>query len=64
MVGDRVRQLLTPGDFAALAEGAEVVVAGRVADPSLALAALRHGHGWAADDWPRLEALVRERLAA
>jgi hypothetical protein len=40
----------------ALAEGADVVVAGRVADPSLALAALRHANGWAADDWPLLGA--------
>jgi hypothetical protein len=29
---------------------------GRVADPSLALAALRHEFGWAADDWERLGA--------
>lgn len=40
----------------ALERGADVVVAGRVADPSLALAALRHAFGWAADDWPRLGA--------
>jgi hypothetical protein len=40
----------------ALAAGADVVVAGRVADPSLAVAALRHAFGWAADDWPRLGA--------
>jgi hypothetical protein len=40
----------------ALAAGADVVVAGRVADPSLALAALRHAFGWAADDWARLGA--------
>ncbi|HEY3109033.1 MAG TPA: acyclic terpene utilization AtuA family protein [Chloroflexota bacterium] len=40
----------------ALAAGADVVVAGRIADPSLALAALRHAHGWAADDWPLLGA--------
>ncbi|WP_299049798.1 acyclic terpene utilization AtuA family protein [uncultured Nocardioides sp.] len=35
----------------ALAEGADVVITGRVADPSLYLAALRHEHGWGADDW-------------
>jgi hypothetical protein len=40
----------------ALAAGADVVVAGRVADPSLALAALRHSHGWPADDFPLLGA--------
>ena len=41
---------------AALADGAQVVVAGRVADPSLALAPLIHHFGWAADDWSRLAA--------
>jgi hypothetical protein len=41
---------------AALERGAHVVIAGRIADPSLALAALRHAFGWAADDWPRLGA--------
>jgi hypothetical protein len=41
---------------AALAQGAQVVIAGRVADPSLALAALRHAFGWKADDWNRLAA--------
>jgi hypothetical protein len=40
----------------ALERGGEVVVAGRVADPSLAVAALRHAFGWAADDWSRLGA--------
>jgi hypothetical protein len=39
---------------AALAEGAHVVVAGRVADPSLALAALRDAFGWGAAEWDRL----------
>lgn len=38
----------------ALAQGAEVVVCGRVADPSLFLAPMIHEFGWAADDWPRL----------
>ena len=35
----------------ALRTGATIVVSGRVADPSLALAPLMHVHGWAADDW-------------
>ena len=39
---------------AALAEGADVVVTGRIADPSLFLAPLVHEFGWALDDWPRL----------
>ncbi|MBR9973487.1 acyclic terpene utilization AtuA family protein [Magnetospirillum sulfuroxidans] len=38
----------------ALAQGAEVVICGRVADPSLFLAPMIHEFGWAADDWPRL----------
>jgi hypothetical protein len=38
----------------ALAEGADVVITGRVADPSLFLAPIVHAHGWAADDWGRL----------
>ena len=41
---------------AALRDGAQVVVAGRVADPSLALAPLVHHFGWAMDDWDRLAA--------
>ena len=40
----------------ALAAGAQIVVAGRVADPSLALAPLIHHYGWAPDDWDRLAA--------
>lgn len=36
--------------------GADVVVAGRVADPALALGPLIHAHGWAMDDWDRLAA--------
>lgn len=40
----------------ALARGAQVVVAGRVADPALALAPLVHHFGWAWDDWARLAA--------
>ncbi|MBM3567190.1 MAG: DUF1446 domain-containing protein [Alphaproteobacteria bacterium] len=38
----------------ALAEGADVIVAGRVADPSLFLAPLMMHFGWRADDWPLL----------
>lgn len=38
----------------ALAQGADVVVTGRVADPALALGPLVHHFGWAADDWDRL----------
>ncbi|MBP6115113.1 MAG: DUF1446 domain-containing protein [Neisseriaceae bacterium] len=42
------------GLMMALAAGADVVIAGRVADPSLFLAIMRHEFGWAADDWVRL----------
>jgi hypothetical protein len=38
----------------ALAQGADVVVTGRVADPALVLAPLIHEFGWAADNWERL----------
>ncbi|MFM9964416.1 MAG: acyclic terpene utilization AtuA family protein [Planctomycetaceae bacterium] len=38
----------------ALARGADIVITGRVADPSLTVAACAHFHGWAWDDWPRL----------
>jgi Acyclic terpene utilisation family protein AtuA len=40
----------------ALEAGADVVITGRVADPSLFLAPLRHAFGWTADDWPTLGA--------
>lgn len=40
----------------ALQLGAEVVVAGRVADPALFLAPLIDHFGWAPDDWDRLAA--------
>ncbi len=40
----------------ALDEQADVVLTGRVADPSLFLAVLCHRFGWALDDWPRLAA--------
>ncbi len=40
----------------ALEAGAEVVIAGRVADPSLFLAAMRHHFGWSGEDWTRLGA--------
>jgi hypothetical protein len=42
----------------ALAQGADVVIAGRVADASLFLAPLVHEHGWAWADWDRLAAGV------
>lgn len=38
----------------ALAQGADIVITGRVADPSLTVAACAHFHGWAWDDWSRL----------
>ncbi|SFM49113.1 acyclic terpene utilization AtuA family protein [Methylobacterium pseudosasicola] len=39
---------------AALADGADVVVTGRVGDPALFLAPIVHEFGWALDDWKRL----------
>lgn len=38
----------------ALAQGADVIVTGRVADPALVLAPLIHAFGWAMDDWHKL----------
>ena len=38
----------------ALDGGADIVIGGRLADPSMVVGALRHAHGWAADDWQRL----------
>ena len=40
----------------ALAQGADVVITGRVADAALFLAAAAHEHRWAWDDWDRLAA--------
>jgi hypothetical protein len=42
------------GIVEALASGADVVITGRTADPSLFLAPMIHECGWALDDWPRL----------
>jgi hypothetical protein len=40
----------------ALAEGADIVLCGRITDTALALAPLAHEFGWADDDWNRLAA--------
>lgn len=40
----------------ALARSAQVVVAGRTSDPSLAIAPLMHHFGWAEDDWQAMAA--------
>lgn len=41
----------------ALEEGADIVLCGRVADPSMAVGAIRHGLGWSAED-PGLTAIA------
>ncbi|MDQ3810577.1 MAG: DUF1446 domain-containing protein [Chloroflexota bacterium] len=41
---------------AALEQEADIVITGRVADPSLVLAPIAHAHGWAPDDWQRMGA--------
>lgn len=38
----------------ALRRGADVIITGRVADPSLFLAPIAVHHGWSLDDWPRM----------
>ena len=38
----------------ALAQGADVVITGRAADPSLFVAPIAHAHGWPLDAWPEL----------
>ncbi|MDZ4827132.1 MAG: acyclic terpene utilization AtuA family protein [Actinomycetota bacterium] len=40
----------------ALAQGADIVITGRVADASLFLGPLAHEHGWHWDDWDRMAA--------
>jgi hypothetical protein len=42
----------------ALAEGADIVITGRVADAALFLGPLIHEHGWTTDDWDHLSAGV------
>ncbi len=42
------------GIVQALDEGADIVLCGRVADPSLAVGPLRHAYGWQAEDWDRI----------
>ena len=62
-VGDVGRELVAANAYLgidailpAIATGAEVVITGRVADPSLFLAPLADHFGWEVDDWPRLGA--------
>ncbi len=40
----------------ALAQGAQIVLCGRITDTALALAPMLHEFGWAGDDWNRLAA--------
>jgi hypothetical protein len=42
----------------ALERGANVIISGRVADPSVTLAAMMHEFGWAPTDWDRMAAGV------
>lgn len=60
-IGDLGNRLLSANAYLgaepivhALAAGADVVITGRVSDPSLFLAPLIHEFGWAMDDWDRL----------
>ena len=62
-IGDMGREFIGANAYlgadavlAALETDADVVITGRVADPSLFLAPLRRHFGWAADDWPALGA--------
>ncbi len=41
---------------AALGQGAQIVITGRVTDTGLALAPMIHEYGWKADDWDKLAA--------
>ncbi|MBA3742989.1 acyclic terpene utilization AtuA family protein [Sporichthya sp.] len=47
-----------PAIVRALEQGANVIIAGRVTDTSVALAPMIHHFGWAADDWDKLAAGV------
>ncbi|MEM7128066.1 MAG: acyclic terpene utilization AtuA family protein [Chloroflexota bacterium] len=38
----------------ALVAGADIIITGRVADPSLFLAPMAHRYGWSSNDWQRL----------
>lgn len=40
----------------ALSAGAQIVITGRVADPSMVLAACRHAFNWSPSDWDRMAA--------
>ncbi|MBL8379096.1 MAG: DUF1446 domain-containing protein [Burkholderiales bacterium] len=40
----------------AIATGADIIIGGRIADPSLAVAPIAHHFGWRLDDWQRLGA--------